>query len=110
MASFSAYRRNWQASVHILPSWYESCGLASLEAAAMGCRVVVSYNGFASAYLNDAAYYCDPASPESIRMAIDSAMDSLPNPSLQQQIRSNCTWKNAALQTLSAYEKALAKP
>ena len=35
------------AKVHVLPSWFEVCGLSSLEAAAMGCRLVITDNGYA---------------------------------------------------------------
>jgi glycosyltransferase involved in cell wall biosynthesis len=62
------------ASVHILPSWFEVCGLSSLEAAVMGCQVVITDNGYARSYFKDDAFYCDPAKPESILQSVDSAM------------------------------------
>ena len=39
---FSAYIN---ARVHVLPSWYETPGLSSLEAGAAGCNIVVSDRG-----------------------------------------------------------------
>ncbi|HVS98525.1 MAG TPA: glycosyltransferase family 4 protein, partial [Puia sp.] len=34
-----------KAKVHILPSWFETTGLSSLEAAALGCNIVVTDKG-----------------------------------------------------------------
>ncbi|MBK7308934.1 MAG: glycosyltransferase [Chitinophagaceae bacterium] len=34
-----------RARVHVLPSWFETCGLSSLEAAAMGCNIVITARG-----------------------------------------------------------------
>ena len=94
------------AKVHILPSWFENAGLSTLEAAVMGCNVVVSRRGFISEDLGDDGYYCDPASPPSIREAIDKAANADNSPSLQHKIRSY-NWEQAAEKILSAYKKVL---
>ena len=96
-----------QAAVHVLPSWYESCGLASLEAAAAGCRVVATRKGFAPSFLGDDAFYCEPSSTSSIRHAVDQAMQSGPPVHLQQRIRQYNSWELAAHQTSIAYKKVL---
>jgi glycosyltransferase involved in cell wall biosynthesis len=96
-----------RAKVHALPGWYESCGLASLEAAAMGCNIVITKNGFASSYFHDNAFYCDPASVESIRDAIETAMQEEVNPRLKDLVRSVYTWQRAGEQTLEAYKKIM---
>ena len=54
-----------KAKVHVLPSWHETCGLSSLEAAAMGCNIVITDKGFTREYFGDDAFYCDPGDPES---------------------------------------------
>ena len=46
------------APVHALVSWYETPGLATLEAAACGCKVVTTDRGSAREYLGDRAWYC----------------------------------------------------
>ena len=51
-----------KAKVHILPSWFETCGLSTLEAAAMGCNIVITNRGYASEYYDGHAFYCDPSS------------------------------------------------
>ena len=94
-----------KAAVHVLPSWYESCGLATLEAAAAGCRVVATRKGFASSFLGDDAFYCEPSSTYSIRQAVDRAIQAEPPVQLQQKIRENNNWQRAALQTSIAYKK-----
>jgi len=94
-----------KATVHVLPSWFETCGLSTLEAAAMGCRVVITNHGYASEYCNDHAFYCDPSSPSSIFEAIDKASRQETNPIFQQEIFKNYTWKKAAEKTYEAYKK-----
>jgi glycosyltransferase involved in cell wall biosynthesis len=94
-----------KAKVHILPSWFEVCGLSSLEAAAMGCRVVITGNGYAGSYFNDAAFYCDPSQPRSILQAVDKAVAAKSNGELQKKIIHNYTWQKTAADTLAVYKK-----
>ena len=60
-----------KAKVHVLPSWHETCGLSSLEAAAMGCNIVITEKGFTREYFGNDAFYCDPGDPESIFNAVE---------------------------------------
>ncbi len=94
-----------KAKVHILPSWFETTGLSSLEAAAMGCNVVISVNGDAKEYFGPDAFYCDPANLESIRAAVEQASEAPVNHSLRKKILEQFTWQHAADSTLLAYEK-----
>jgi len=96
-----------KAKVHVLPSWFETAGLSSLEAAAMGCNVVITRKGDANEYFGEEAEYCDPASPSSIRKAIERAASSEPNLLLQQKIYSDFTWSKAASRTFEAYTAVL---
>jgi glycosyltransferase involved in cell wall biosynthesis len=59
---------------HVLPSWAELPGLSSLEAAAMGARVVVSNNGTEGEYFGAYAEYADPQDPASIRSAVERTL------------------------------------
>jgi glycosyltransferase involved in cell wall biosynthesis len=95
------------AKVHVLPSWFETTGLSSLEAAAMGCNIVVSDKGDVREYFGDLAYYCDPDDPNSIASAIELAMGSPINKALQEKVQNEYTWEKAADQTLAAYKKVL---
>lgn len=97
-----------QAKVHVLPSWFETTGLSSVEAAAMGCNVVVTDKGDVKEYFEEDAFYCQPSSPQSILEAVENASRSDFNEHLRQRILRNFTWQQAAKQTLKAYQLAIA--
>jgi glycosyltransferase involved in cell wall biosynthesis len=91
------------AKVHVLPSFFETTGLSSLEAAAMGCRIVVTEKGDTRSYFGHHAFYCDPADPGSIYEAVQLAAAAAPDPVLQAQVLDQYNWKRAAEKTLEAY-------
>ncbi len=97
------------ARVHVLPSWMETPGLASLEAAAMLCNIVITDRGDTREYFGDLAFYCEPGDPASIREAIVQAYKAPPPQALRKRILNHYTWEKAAEATLKGYEKALAK-
>jgi len=88
-----------QAKVHVLPSWFETTGLSSIEAALMGCNIVITDKGDAKEYFTDDAFYCDPKSPQSLHDAIEKASRAAVNENLRQKILKKYTWRQAALQT-----------
>lgn len=94
---------------HVLPSWAELPGLSSLEAAAMGARVVVSNNGTEGEYFGAYAEYADPQDPASIRSAVERALAMPPRESgdaLDLRIaRFNA--ERASRQLLDAYQFAV---
>jgi len=94
------------AKVHVLPSWFETTGLSSIEAATMGCNLVITDKGDTKEYFEDYAYYCDPGNPESIFEAIKRASEAPVNDALRKKILTKYTWKHSALQTLKAYQLA----
>jgi glycosyltransferase involved in cell wall biosynthesis len=96
-----------KAKVHVLPSWFETCGLSSLEAAASGCNVVVTEKGFTRSYYGREAFYCDPGSTESIYAAVSMAATSASSKQLLHNIATQFTWRQTALKTLEAYNTCL---
>jgi glycosyltransferase involved in cell wall biosynthesis len=92
------------AKLHVLPSWFETTGLVSLEAAASGCRVVSTSRGHAKYYFGDLAWYCDPASPASMVEAIEAALAERPGGELKGHVLRHFTWDEAARATKYAYE------
>lgn len=94
-----------KAKVHVLPSWFETCGLSSLEAAAMGLNIVITDKGYTKEYFRRDGFYCDPADPASIRKAVQAAAKAEPNLSFQELILHQYTWQNAARLSLEAYKK-----
>ncbi|MBW7913522.1 MAG: glycosyltransferase family 4 protein [Taibaiella sp.] len=101
---FTAYSN---ARVHVLPSYFETTGLSSLEAAVMGCNIVVTDLGDTRDYFKDDAWYCNPDSPESIKAAIDKAYTAPYDEDFRRRILSEYTWERAAEETLSAYKQVL---
>jgi glycosyltransferase involved in cell wall biosynthesis len=97
------------ARVHVLPSWFETTGLVSLEAALSGCNIVTTSRGHASEYFGDLARYCDPADPSSIRGAVEAAWVSPPSPELRQRVLERYTWAHTARTTILAYGDLLAR-
>jgi glycosyltransferase involved in cell wall biosynthesis len=95
------------AAVHVLPSWRETPGLVSLEAAAAGCRIVTTSYGSVREYFGDLAWYCNPSDLMSIRSAVLLALEATPNHALREKILSSFTWDIAAEKTLAVYHKVL---
>jgi len=96
-----------QAKVHVLPSWFETTGLSSLEAAAMGCNIVITDKGDTKEYFGEDAFYCDPSSPENIYALVKKASSSPHNINLQEKITTLYTWQRASLCTLEGYKKVI---
>jgi glycosyltransferase involved in cell wall biosynthesis len=93
------------AKVHALVSWMETPGLSSLEAAVMGCNIVVTKKGDTYDYFEEDAFYCEPDDVTSIKKAIDEAFSMPVNPKLKQKILDNYTWEKTAEETYKAYQK-----
>jgi glycosyltransferase involved in cell wall biosynthesis len=96
-----------KAKVHVLPSWFETTGLSSLEAASMGCNLVITDKGDTREYFGSHAVYCNPESPESILSAVEKA-SSLPcDEKLQMKISTQYTWQLASHHTSAGYRKII---
>lgn len=97
------------ASVHVLPSWYELPGLVTLEAASAGTAVVASDWGAIRDYLpGDLIHFCQPDDPQSIRMAIENALRTGPNPEAKQ-VADSYTWDAFGSATYNAYDEVLSR-
>lgn len=85
------------ALLHAQPSWVETPGLASLEAAAAGCPILCTRVGSAPEYFGDRADYCEPGDVESIRSAIRHALALPPDrAALRSYVAERFTWKKTA--------------
>lgn len=91
------------AAVHALPSWRETPGLASLEAAAAGCRIVTTSIGSTREYFAEDAWYCNPRDPSTIREAVLKALNSPPSTKLRERVLQKYTWDEAAKATFQGY-------
>lgn len=101
-------RSAYQAcAVFALPSLLETPGLAALEAAAAGARVVVTAIGSPREYFADLAIYVHPADPVDVTRGLAQALAAGPADSrLRQRVIDHFTWDRAAAQLRDAYEKA----
>ena len=64
------------AAVHVLPSWMETCGLVSLEAALAGAPLVGSTFGHELEYLEGDAWYADPGNEKTLLKAVVAAWEA----------------------------------
>jgi glycosyltransferase involved in cell wall biosynthesis len=94
-------------SVFCLPSWYETPGLAALEAGLAGAKLVVTGKGCTKEYFGEMAWYVDPASVSDIREKVSKALHRRKDSLMKDCILRNFLWDNAARETEKAYEKAL---
>lgn len=95
------------ARVHVLASWFETTGLVSIEAAIMGCNVVITDEGDQREYFKDFATYCEANSVKSIKKAVEMAYQKKYNESIKEYIFSNYTWEITAKKTLEAYKRVI---
>lgn len=91
--------------LHILPSWFDTPGLVSLEAAAVGAKIIASIKGTTKDYFRDFIEYCEPDSLESIKNTIIKTDQMNKNQELQKHILENYTWDKAAEKTKEVYIK-----
>ena len=98
-----------RAKVHVLPSWFETTGLSSLEAAAMGCEIVVTRKGDTVEYFENYAFYCEPDSVRSIFEAVEKAAMHEYDETLRNKIFARYTWIQAAEKTKEAYQEIMQK-
>lgn len=90
-----------------LTSWYETPGLAALEAGMSGLPLVLPQGGCAQEYFGDQASYVSPADLTGIREATLAALARGRSPQLAAWVRQNFSWRAAAVATREAYEKVL---
>lgn len=101
----SAYQA---AAVHALVSTCETPGLATLEAAALGARVVSTDRGSAREYLGDQAHYVDPHDEAGIRAGLEAALADTRDPGARsRRVLDAFTWVQAAEATRDAYRAVL---
>ena len=93
---------------HILPSFRDTPGLVSLEAATVGCNIVVS-EGFGTPgdYFRDLALYVNPLSEVSIEGGMEQALSEPPDPRLQQLVCSFFTYEKVVPGLIKLYTMAL---
>jgi glycosyltransferase involved in cell wall biosynthesis len=87
----------------VLPSMFETPGIAALEAALAGAKVVITPYGGTKEYFGDLAGYVEPASVASIRDGITAALERKKGTELREHVRRNFLWQTVARKTAAAY-------
>ncbi len=89
--------------VFALPSLFETPGIAALEAALAGAKIVITKHGGTTDYFEDYASYVEPSSVSEINQGIKKALQEKKNPVLREHIREHYTWEQVALKLKEAY-------
>jgi glycosyltransferase involved in cell wall biosynthesis len=94
-------------SVFALPSYFETPGIAALEAALAGASIAITpYGGTKDYFMNDAVYV-EPDSVASIARGIEEALNRPGSSSLRERIYREYLWQRVAEKTARAYHTAL---
>jgi glycosyltransferase involved in cell wall biosynthesis len=94
------------ARVFALPSWFETPGLAALEAALAGCSIVITPFGSTREYFGSLAEYARPDRAGEIRRAVLKCWEEGPDPRLAGLIANRYLWPMVAQLTAEVYEQA----
>jgi glycosyltransferase involved in cell wall biosynthesis len=92
------------ARVFALPSWFETPGLAALEAALAGCSVVITPFGSTREYFGDLVEYARPGRPGEIGRALAKCWEDGPHPDLARTVESRYLWPRVARMIAEVYD------
>ena len=102
-----------RAVAHCLPSFGETPGIANLEAASLGCPIVVGDRAAEREYFGEGARYVDPLDPVGIREAVEEAAVSRGSEKvreLQDRVVTTYTWEAVAASLAEVYRDVLSSP
>ena len=92
------------ARVFALPSWFETPGLAALEAGLSGCPIAITPYGSTRDYFGDMVHYARPDREPEIRRAVMKCWEDGPDARLSRSIATNYLWPNVAQITAEVYD------
>ncbi|WP_297928556.1 glycosyltransferase family 4 protein [uncultured Coprobacter sp.] len=97
-----------RAKVFALPSIYEGVGIVALDAAAMGCDIVITQLGGPKEYYNNMAVEVNPYSIDEIGLSVSQLMQGQTfQPDLRKYILENYSLKNISEQLEMAFSIVL---
>jgi len=91
----------------VLCSWYETPGLAALEAGMSGIPLVLTDQGATREYFGPFAQYVSPGDRSGLRDAVRKALQRPRDPNLSAWVRERYSWEAAARATETAYAEAV---
>lgn len=87
----------------VLPSQFETPGIAALEAGLAGAKIVITPFGGTKEYFKDMVEYPDPYSVESIKNSIEKSLNKSKDDNLRNHIKNNFLWSKIAEKTSEVY-------
>jgi len=94
--------------VFVMPSQFETPGIAALEAALTGAKIVITPFGGTRDYFGNDVIYVDPTSTADIASGIQAALKKDKDKILCERIIKEYIWKKVGERTKQAYEHVLA--
>lgn len=107
MDSYNIYNAYKFCKIHVLPSFIETPGLSSLEAAAAGCNIVSTSEGSTFEYFDNMAEYCNPYDDSSITEAIRKAYKKSPDNMLKKHIWESFNWEKCIKELYDSYKQII---
>jgi glycosyltransferase involved in cell wall biosynthesis len=95
------------ADTFVLPSLFETPGIAALEAGLAGAKIVITPHGGTREYFGDMATYVDPHSIDSIRNGVIQALQAKKSEGLREHIRREFLWQKISERTATVYREVL---
>ena len=93
--------------IFALPSIHEGTGLAALEAAAVGAKVVITKKGGAKDYFGDMVDYVNPIKIESVKKALQRAWLRPKDNHLKSYVENHLSWEKSAERLVEVYQSLL---
>ena len=93
--------------VFVLPSQFETPGIAALEAGLAGAKIVITPVGGTKEYFGNDAIYVEPTSSEDIAQGIRAALNNKKDHGLRDRIQKEFLWKKVGERTKQVYESIL---
>jgi glycosyltransferase involved in cell wall biosynthesis len=91
----------------VLPSLYETPGIAALEAALAGAKIVITRHGGTEEYFGKEAEYVEPTSVELIHHGITASLNKPKQDGLRKLVSDKYLWSSVAAQYHSIYERVV---
>lgn len=107
MDEYNLYNAYKCARIHVLPSFVETPGLSSLEAAASGCNIVSTIEGSTREYFKDMCVYCNPYDEGSIKEAVLKCLEMKRHKKLKNHVIKNYDWRKCINVLLESYRYIL---
>jgi glycosyltransferase involved in cell wall biosynthesis len=95
------------ARVFAMPSWFETPGLAALEAALAGCSIVITPYGSTREYFGELVEYARPHRVAEISRALARCWEDGPDPELASRIECRYLWPRVAHTMAEVYDEVV---